>query len=72
MGEGTESRNPAPEFRWENHEEAAVYVGAAASYIALGVLLQGVVLNWIVGPFYFVCFVWASSSVLGRRRRRRS
>ena len=72
FGGGTEPGDPAPAFRWENHQEATVYAGAAASYIALGVALQSIVLNWIVGPLYFVCFVWASSSVLGRRRSRRS
>jgi hypothetical protein len=69
---GTEPGDPVPAFRWENRQEAAVYVSAAGSYIALGVVLQSVVLNWIVGPLYFVCFVWAASSLLGRRGRRPS
>ena len=61
----------AAPFRWSGHEEAVVYLVAAASYVALGVAVQSLVLNWIVGPLYFVCFVWAASSALQRRRRRR-
>lgn len=56
--------DPQAEFAWQGHEEGAVYLAAAASYIALGVALQSIVLNWIVGPLYFVCFVWAWSAVL--------
>lgn len=59
------------EFEWRGHEEGLVYAAAIASYVGLGVALQSVVLNWIVGPLYFVCFVWGSSAVVGRRRRRR-
>ena len=59
------------EFRWRGHEELAVHLAAAGSYIALGVLLQGIVLNWIVGPLYFVAFVSMSSAALHRRHGRR-
>jgi hypothetical protein len=62
---------PGAEFAWRAHEEPWVYLGAAVSYVVLGVVLQSVALNWIVGPLYFVCFVWASSLLLQRRRGRR-
>ena len=61
----------AEPFRWSRHEEPAVYVAAAVSYVGLGVALQTLLLNWIVGPLYFVVFVWASSALLERRRSRR-
>ncbi len=71
-GEPDEDQGEAPRrFAWERHEEGAVYLAAVASYIALGVAVQGIVLNWIVGPVYFVSFVWLSSAVLARRPGRR-
>lgn len=60
----------APGFAWRGREEAVVYATAAVVYVALGVGLQSVVLNWIVGPLFLVGVVWASSAVLGRRRGR--
>jgi hypothetical protein len=60
----------APEFAWRGREEAVVYAAAAVAYVALGVGLQSMVLNWIVGPLFLVGVVWASSAVLGRRRGR--
>jgi hypothetical protein len=68
---GPEHAEGAEAFRWARHEEPVVYAAAAASYVLLGVALQTLVLNWIVGPLYFVAFVWASSSLLERRRRHR-
>lgn len=68
---GPDHANGARAFRWSRHEEPVVYVAAAVSYVGLGVALQTLVLNWIVGPLYFVVFVWASSSILERRRRHR-
>ena len=60
----------APGFAWRGREEAVVYAAAAVAYVALGVGLQSVVLNWIVGPLFLVGVVWGASAVLGRRRGR--
>lgn len=60
-----------PAFQWRGGEEAVVYFCAATSLIGLGVLLRSLILNWIVGPFYVVAFVWAAVVVLGRRSGRR-
>jgi hypothetical protein len=54
------------EFAWRGHEEGAAYLAAVVSYVALGVALQSLVLNWIVGPLYFVCFIRVSSAVFPR------
>lgn len=61
-------RDGCKEFAWRGHEEGAAYLAAVVSYILLGVLLRTVVLNWIVGPLYFVSFVWTCSLVLARRK----
>lgn len=66
----SDQQDGAGAFRWARHEEAVVYGAACAVYVVLGVALQTVVLNWIVGPLFFVCFVWASSSALQRWRSR--
>lgn len=62
---------PGAEFAWHAREEVWVYLCAVVSYVVLGVMLQSAALNWIVGPLYFVCFVWGSSLLLQRRRARR-
>lgn len=58
-------------FAWRGHEEGAVYLAAVVSYIAAGVVLRTAVLNWIVGPLYFVCAAWVGAAVMDRRRRDR-
>ena len=55
-------------FAWQGREEGGTYLAAIASYVAVGVVLRTAVLNWIVGPLYFVCFVWVAALLLGRRR----
>jgi hypothetical protein len=35
-----------------DHEEGVLYALAVVVYIALGVTLRSVVLNWIVGPLF--------------------
>ena len=64
----TSPRPTGREFAWQGREEGVTYLAAVVSYVALGVLLRTAVLNWIVGPLYFVCFVWAVSRLLERRR----
>ena len=39
-------------------DELWYYGSAAAVYIVLGVLVQEVVLNWIVGPLFIVLWMW--------------
>lgn len=56
------------EFAWQGRQEGVTYLAAVMSYVAVGVVMRTAVLNWIVGPLYFVCFVWGASWLLGRRR----
>ena len=56
-------------FAWRAHEEGVTYAAAIMSFVALGVVLRTILLNWITGPLYFVCFVWGSAALLGRRSR---
>lgn len=37
--------------------ELAVYVAAGVSYVAAGFVLRSGVLNWVVGPAWFVAWV---------------
>jgi hypothetical protein len=37
--------------------ETGVYAAAGLSYIATGLLVRSAVLNWIVGPAWFVAWV---------------
>jgi hypothetical protein len=37
--------------------EFGVYVAAAVSYVAAGFVLRSGVLNWIVGPAWFIAWV---------------
>jgi hypothetical protein len=58
-------------FAWRAHQEGVTYAAAIVSFVALGVVLRTALLNWVAGPLYFVCFVWASAALLERRRRSR-
>ena len=60
------------EFAWQGHEEGAVYGAAAVTYVILGVAFKTAVLNWIVGPLYFVVFVAGATELLARSGRRRA
>ena len=55
---------PPPEFHWEGRQEVVVYALAMVSFVGLGVLLTTVLLNWIVGPLYFVMFIWTSERLI--------
>jgi hypothetical protein len=37
--------------------DTGIYVGVAGLYVGLGVLLNSVVLNWLVGPALFVAAI---------------
>lgn len=52
--------------------ELCHYGVAAVVYIILGVLLQGAVLNWIVGPLFIVVWMWWVPPLVEKWRSRRS
>ena len=54
------------EFHWKGRQEVVVYFLAMVSFVGLGVLLRTVLLNWIVGPLYFVMFIWTSERLITR------
>lgn len=37
--------------------ELGVYIGAAVVYVLVGFVLRSVVLNWVVGPLWFILSV---------------
>jgi hypothetical protein len=45
-----------------------LYLGAAAAYIAAGVLLPELLLSWIVGVAYVLVAVWAVPALARRLR----
>lgn len=47
------------------------FAAALVIYIALGVTVKSVVLNWIVGPLFPVVVLYAVPAALRRARRRR-
>ena len=51
-------------------EEIAHYSIAALIYIALGVWLKDVVLNWVVGPLYIIAWMWIVPPIVKRVRGR--
>lgn len=57
---------PARDFR-----PALAFAAALVIYIALGVTVKSVVLNWIVGPLFPVVVLYALPAALRRVRRRR-
>ncbi len=59
----------AREYELAGRTELAVYAAAVATYIPLGAWLRTPLLNWIVGPGWFVAFAWAGARLLGRRVR---
>ena len=44
--------------------EIYVYVGAAVSFVLLGTVLTSKLMNWIVGPAYFVAVVTVVTPVV--------
>ena len=44
---------------------------AAAVYIILGLLLRGVVLNFVVGPLFIVVWMWRVAPLIDKWRTRR-
>lgn len=51
-------------------EEIAHYGIAAIIYIALGVWLQDLVLNWVFGPIYIIVWMWIMPPLVNRVRSR--
>lgn len=60
--------SPSAMVRRQARAEVVAYAIAAATYIALGVIFQTVVLNWITGPLYAVVVVSVLTPRLARRR----
>lgn len=53
-----------------SREELVHYGLAALVYVFLGVLLKGIVLNWIVGPMFIVVWMWCVPPLVERWRGR--
>lgn len=51
-------------------DELAYYAVAALVYIALGVLLTDIVLNFVVGPLFFIGWMWIVPPAWQRWRSR--
>ncbi|MGI8937439.1 MAG: hypothetical protein ACR2JF_04315 [Iamia sp.] len=47
--------------------ELYVYAAAAVTYIVTGFFVRSQVLNWVVGPLWFVVATWLLWRFLGRR-----
>lgn len=58
-------------FRELFAKDELVYYGVAMLvYIALGVLLTDIVLNFVVGPLFFIGWIWVVPPAWQRWRRR--
>lgn len=59
---------------WElfSRDEILHYSIAAAAYITLGVFLQDVVLNWVIGPLFIVAWMWWIAPIIDKARSRLS
>lgn len=54
-----------------SRDELWYYGIAAVIYIALGILLTNLVLNWIVGPLFIVLWIWFVPPLVDRWRSRK-
>jgi len=49
--------------------EAALYGGAAVSYVAIGVFVTEFALSWVVGFSWLMLWVWGLPALVRRLRR---
>jgi fatty acid desaturase len=67
--EGTENLRTIEDKQMRPDRRAlAVYLAAAAVYVALGVVLPELLLSWIVGVAYLLVAVWLVPAVARRLR----
>jgi hypothetical protein len=48
--------------------ELAVYLGAAAAYVALGVVVPELLFSWVVGAAFLLVAVWVFPALIRRLR----
>jgi hypothetical protein len=48
----------------------ALYLAAAAAYVALGVAVPQLLLSWFVGAAFLIAAVWIAPTLIGRLRGR--
>lgn len=63
-----EATEPSPTPNRPLSENPYAWLVLFAVYVALGVVLKSVVLNWIVGPLFPLVFLYLLPRALGRRR----
>jgi len=62
---------PGKSFRKLFRRDELLHYGiAAVIYITLGVLFQGIILNWIVGPLFIVGWMWLVPPLVEKWRPR--
>jgi len=49
--------------------ERLLYVGAAVSYVSIGVFVTEFALSWIVGFAWLLLWIWGLPALVGRLRR---
>lgn len=54
---------------FRRHRELVLNVLAVVTYIPLGIVVRTAMLNWIIGPLYYVFFVAVVPNFLSKRRR---
>ncbi len=60
---------PKKSFRQLFSRDELVYYGVAAVvYIILGLLVQELILNWVVGPLFIVAWMWWVPPFIEKRR----
>jgi hypothetical protein len=63
------SKPPNKPFRELFSRDELCYYGiAAVVYIILGLLFQGLVLNWVAGPLFIVAWMWWVPPFIEKRR----
>ncbi|MDD5093430.1 MAG: hypothetical protein PHV74_03500 [Dehalococcoidia bacterium] len=71
----TPKNTPAKKKRFGEQfpkSELWYYGTGALVYIVLGLLLQNIVLNFVVGPLFIVAWIWCLPPLIDRWKGRRS